>query len=169
VRVKYSCEKRRWQFDWNGVPEAEAAKHGYRPLPRPVAPPPPPPDPAYARAVRDRAAAATWEAKRAAKAKAAKKAASLERQRIRRRLYFAGYYAANRERIAARRAEARRGRPLSPDELAARAGARAALAGLDSVARKARRAALSRERSTRRYARLRQMVFARHQMTRPLG
>jgi hypothetical protein len=37
MNVKYNCETWRWQFDWHGVSEAEAAKHGYRGLPRPVA------------------------------------------------------------------------------------------------------------------------------------
>jgi hypothetical protein len=109
VRVKYDCRRRRWQFDWNGIPEAEAAKRGYRPLPRPV-PAAPRLDPAYARAVWDKAAAATWEAMRAVKAKAAKKAASRERQRIRRRHYFAGWYAINRGKVAARRKVQRQAR-----------------------------------------------------------
>jgi hypothetical protein len=91
ARVKYDCQKRRWQFDCDGVSEHEAAKHGYRPLRPPVAPLPRP-DPAYARAVRDKAAAATWAAKRAARAKVAKKVAALERARLRQKHYQAAYY-----------------------------------------------------------------------------
>ena len=29
VPVKYDCQKRRWVFDWRGVSEFEARKHGY--------------------------------------------------------------------------------------------------------------------------------------------
>jgi hypothetical protein len=107
ARVKYDCQKRRWVFDCAGVDQATAAKHGY--IPRPVAPPPSPRlDPAYARAVRDRAAAATWEAKRAAKAKAAKKVAAMERARLRRRAYFHSWWLrVGKSRRAERREAAR--------------------------------------------------------------
>jgi hypothetical protein len=30
MRVKWSAEKRRWQFDWDGVSEEIARRHGYR-------------------------------------------------------------------------------------------------------------------------------------------
>jgi hypothetical protein len=102
ARVKYDCQKRRWQFDCDGVSELEAAKHGYRPLLPPVAPLPRV-DPAYARAVRDKAAAATWARKRAAREKAAKKAAAKERARVRRKAYFAAWYKINQDKVAARR------------------------------------------------------------------
>jgi hypothetical protein len=115
MRVKWDAPRRRWVFAWNGIPEAEAAaKHGYRPLPRPVTSPPPPPDhsvnsdiwrnrSAYARALRDRKAAATWAAKRKVREAVAKRAASLERARVRRKHYFAAWYAINRGNVAARR------------------------------------------------------------------
>jgi hypothetical protein len=87
--VKYRCDLKRWVFDWNGVSEAEAAKHCY--IPKPVAPLPRV-DRAYVRLRAEAKAAATWAAKRAAKAKAAKKAAAKERARARQRAYQAGYY-----------------------------------------------------------------------------
>jgi hypothetical protein len=102
ARVKWSGEKRRWQFDCAGVSELEAAKHGYRPLPRPVAPLPRV-DRAYARLRAEAKAAATWAAKRAVKAKAQRKAAAIERARARQKAYFARWYAINRGKVAARR------------------------------------------------------------------
>jgi hypothetical protein len=135
MRVKYNCETWRWQFDWAGVSEEEAAKHGYRPMPRPVVivggqNRPPTYRPRWRRPqiklVHDgRAAKAALRAERAAAAR--------EKQR----LYQAAYYAAHRGLHAKRGAAwGRPGHPL----------------WATPAARRERRAALSRVRSRAWYA-----------------
>jgi hypothetical protein len=121
--VKYRCDLRRWVFDRDGVSEAVAAEHGYRGNPWRE------PDRRRQRQLeRDIArtavelerqrqkhlAALAAAAETAAALKAEKAAASRERARIKRKIYFAAYYALNRERIAARRkAQRQAARPIT--------------------------------------------------------
>jgi hypothetical protein len=96
-RVKWSSERRRWVFDWNGIALEEARKHGYRP--RLVADPVTP-------AAQFRVPVASILAaveKAIAPAVRRLKADRLKRERARRRDYFARWYALNRLDLAARR------------------------------------------------------------------
>jgi hypothetical protein len=94
--VKWDAIERRWRFDWNGVSEAEARKHGFIALPR-----------AYAARVPQFVVspASILAAVEKAIAPAVRRlnADRLKRERARRKAYFAGWYAINRERVAARR------------------------------------------------------------------
>jgi hypothetical protein len=135
MNVKYDCASRRWVHDWAGVPEDVARRHGYRGLPRPVAPVPRPrwrrPT---VRLVHDGRAAA-------AKAKAERAAASRARQRA----YQARYYATHRGLRAKRGAGF--GAPGHPK-------------WSTPAARHERRAALSRVRSRAWYAAKRAAALA---------
>jgi hypothetical protein len=100
-RVRWSSQTRRWVFDWHGISEFEARKHGFRGLPRAVR--------AELTAVaaerRREERMAKLAEKEAAKIaeKAARKAASRERLRIRNKRYFRVWYSINKGAPAARR------------------------------------------------------------------
>lgn len=100
--VKWSARARRWVFDWNGVSEAEARKHGFIALPRAYVPRVP-------QFVVSPASILAAVEKAIAPAVRRLKADRLKRERTRRRIYFASWYAANRERVAARRKAQREG------------------------------------------------------------
>jgi hypothetical protein len=112
VPFKFNISAGRWVWDIGGVSEAEVrARGGCIPRPRPVTSPSSPApalDRAIRRLVRERKAAATWAAKRAAKAKELRKVASLERARVQRSAYFKAWWIrVGKARRADRRAAAR--------------------------------------------------------------
>jgi hypothetical protein len=103
VRVKWRPDLGIWVFDWDGVSELEARRHGFRGLPRPARVHTLLDDAADER--RHEARMAKLTDKEAAKIaeKAARQAAARDWRRARSKIYFAAYYTRNRERIAARR------------------------------------------------------------------
>jgi hypothetical protein len=128
VPFKFNISAGRWVWDIGGVSEAEVrARGGCLPRPRPVTSPSSPApapassvgvtgvtrsptalDRAYVRLRAQAKAAATWAAKRAAKAKELRKAASLERARVRNKAYQHGYYLRVTKARRAERREAAR-------------------------------------------------------------
>ena len=94
--VKWDAIERRWRFDWNGVSEAEARKHGFTALPRAYVPRVP-------QLVVSPASILAAVEKAIAPAVRRLKADRLKRERARRRDYFARWYALNRLDLAARR------------------------------------------------------------------
>jgi hypothetical protein len=98
--VKWRSDLRQWRTDPSGVTIEEARRHGYRELPRLASvknftPAPTP-------RIRWRAPR-VWLLISATSAIAAAKAERRAAARVRRRAYFASWYAANRERIAEKR------------------------------------------------------------------
>jgi hypothetical protein len=94
--VKWDGVARQWRFDWNGVSEFEARKHGFVALPRAYVPRAP-------QFVVSPASILAAVEKAIAPAVRRLKAARLNRERARRKAYFAAWYSRNRGKVAARR------------------------------------------------------------------
>jgi hypothetical protein len=94
--VKWDAIERRWRFDWNGVSEAEARKHGFIALPRAYVPRAP------QFVVSPAAILAAVEAAIVPAVRRLEEARQ-KREQTKRKLYFAAWYSVNRGKVAARR------------------------------------------------------------------